>query len=52
MLMNFLDLLNHPATWIGIAAISEIIGLSPLKSNSVVQLLLQAVFALKPRAKG
>jgi hypothetical protein len=42
------DFLSHPAFWIVLAAVSEVIGLSPLKSNSVVQLVLQALFALKP----
>jgi hypothetical protein len=31
-----------------VAAISEIIALSPLKSNSLVQLVLQALYAIKP----
>jgi hypothetical protein len=43
-----MEFLSHPAFWIVMAAISEVIGLSPLKSNSVVQLVLQALFALKP----
>jgi hypothetical protein len=43
-----MEFLSHPAFWIVLAAISEVIGLSPLKSNSVVQLILQALFALKP----
>jgi hypothetical protein len=43
-----MDFLSHPAFWIVLAAISELIGMSPLKSNSVVQLVLQALFALKP----
>jgi hypothetical protein len=43
-----MEFLSHPALWIVLAAISEVIGLSPLKSNSVVQLVLQALFALKP----
>jgi hypothetical protein len=43
-----MEFLSHPAFWIVLAAISEVIGMSPLKSNSVVQLVLQALFALKP----
>jgi hypothetical protein len=31
-----------------VAAISEIIALSPLKGNSIVQLVLQALYAIKP----
>jgi hypothetical protein len=43
-----MEFLSHPAFWIVLAAISEVIGMSPLKSNSIVQLVLQALFALKP----
>ena len=42
------EFLSHPAFWIVVAAISELIGLSPLKSNSIIQLVLQALYALKP----
>lgn len=42
-------IINDPITWIIIAAISEIIALSPLKSNSIVQLLLKAAYAVKPK---
>tara|TARA_B100001063_G_scaffold125179_1_gene117033 strand:- start:167 stop:304 length:138 start_codon:yes stop_codon:yes gene_type:complete len=35
--------------WIVVAAASEIIALTPLKSNSVAQLVLQALKAVKPR---
>ena len=42
------EFLQHPAFWIVLAAVSELIGLSPLKSNSLVQLLLQALYAIKP----
>jgi hypothetical protein len=37
-----MDFLSHPAFWIVLAAASELIGLSPLKSNSVIQLVLRA----------
>ena len=43
-----LEFLSSAQFWIVIAAISEIIALSPLKSNSIVQLLLQALYAIKP----
>jgi hypothetical protein len=46
-----MDFLNHPATWIIIAAASELIALSPLKSNSVIQLLFQALYAIRPGKK-
>ena len=46
-----MDFLNHPATWIVLAAASELIALSPLKSNSVVQLIFQALYAIRPAKK-
>ena len=42
------EFLQHPAFWIILAAASELIGLSPLKSNSIVQLIFQALYAIKP----
>lgn len=45
------DLLSNPITWVVIAALSEIIALSPLKENSVVQVVLKAVLNLKPSVK-
>lgn len=46
-----MDFLNHPATWIVLAAASELIALSPLKSNSIIQLVFQAIYALRPAKK-
>jgi|TARA_B100000035_G_scaffold475_1_gene406 hypothetical protein len=37
--------------WIVVAAASEIIALTPLKSNSVIQLVLSALNAMKPSKK-
>tara|TARA_B100000085_G_scaffold282124_2_gene310063 strand:- start:1046 stop:1189 length:144 start_codon:yes stop_codon:yes gene_type:complete len=37
--------------WIIVAAASEIIALTPLKSNSVIQLVLSALNAMKPSKK-
>ena len=37
--------------WIIVAAASEIIALTPLKSNSVIQLLLSALETIKPAKK-
>jgi hypothetical protein len=31
-----------------LAAVSELIGMSKLKSNSIIQLALQALYAIKP----
>ena len=49
--MQITELLSNPATWIILAAVSEVIALSPLRSNSIIQLVLQALFSLKPVAK-
>jgi len=46
-----MEFINHPATWIVLATVSELIALSPLKSNSVIQLILQALYAIKPGKK-
>jgi len=46
-----MEFLSHPAFWIIVGAASEIIALSPLKSNSIVQLVLQAIYAIKPAKK-
>ena len=43
-----LEFLSSAQFWIIVAAISETVALSPLKSNSIVQLLLQALYAIKP----
>jgi hypothetical protein len=40
--------ISHPAFWIVLACVSELIGISPLKSNSIIQLTLQALYAIKP----
>ena len=42
-------ILESAAFWIIVAAASEIIALTPLKSNSIVQLLLSALESLKPK---
>ena len=44
-----MDFLSEPWFWVLIGAASEIIGMSPLKSNSVIQLVLTAVKSLKPK---
>jgi len=45
------EILANPITWIIVAAASEIIALSPLKDNSLVQLLLRSLLQLKPGVK-
>ena len=44
-----MELLQTPITWVVLTALSEIIGMSKLKSNSVVELAIRAIFSLKPR---
>jgi len=48
--MDF-DFLSHPAFWVIVGAASEIIGMSPLKSNSVIQLIFQALNLLKAKKR-
>lgn len=43
-----MDFLHHPAFWIVVAAASELIALSPLKDNSIIQLIFHALRSLKP----
>jgi hypothetical protein len=45
------DILANPITWIIVAAASEIIALSPLKDNSIIQIVIKAVLQLKPAVK-
>ena len=42
-------ILESAIFWIVIAAASEIIALTPLKSNSVIQLVLSALNSIKPK---
>jgi hypothetical protein len=44
-----MEILNSPVLWVIVAAASEVIALTPLKSNSVLQLLLSALRAIKPK---
>jgi hypothetical protein len=44
-----MDFLSHPAFWIIVAAASELIALSPLKSNSIIQLVLQILTLIKAK---
>ena len=46
------DFLSNPIFWIIVTAASEIIGMTPkLKSNSVLQLVVNGLLTLKPKAK-
>ena len=46
--MTLMDFLSHPAFWIVVAAASELIALSPLKDNSIIQLVFHALRSIKP----
>ena len=45
------EIIANPITWIVIAAASEIIALSPLKDNSVIQIIFSALNKIKPVKK-
>ena len=44
-----LAFLAEPAFWVVVALVSELIGMSPLKDNSIVQLVFHALSSLKPK---
>lgn len=44
-----MEFLSHPAFWIVVAAASELIAISPLKSNSIVQLVFQILNLIKAK---
>ena len=48
---TIMGIIESPIFWVIVAAVSEIIALTPLKSNSVIQLVLQAMEAVKPGKK-
>jgi hypothetical protein len=43
------EFLSRPEFWIIVAAASELIALSPLKSNSIVQLVFQVLRLIKAK---
>jgi len=47
--MTINEIVDSPATWIVVAATSELIALSPLKSNSIIQLVFQGLSLLRRR---
>jgi len=47
--MHLEEILSSPITWIVVAAASEIIALSPLKDNSVIQLVFHTLRSLKAK---
>jgi hypothetical protein len=44
-----MEFLHHPAFWIVVAAASELIALSPLKSNGIIQLVFEILKLLKEK---
>ena len=46
-----MDILESAIFWIVLAAASEIIALSPLKDNSIIQLVFHTLQSLKPGKK-
>ena len=49
--MEILAVISHPAFWIVVAALEELIALSPLKENSLLEVLFKAVRAIRPSKK-
>lgn len=47
--MHIEAILASPITWIIVAAASEIIALSPLRDNSLIQLVFHALRSLKAK---
>jgi len=47
--MHVEQVLSSPITWIIVAAASEIIALSPMKDNSVIQLVFHVLRTLKAK---
>ena len=47
--MRLEEILASPIFWIVVAAASEIIALSPLRDNSVIQLIFTALRSLKAK---
>ena len=46
--MDLHAFLNSASFWIVIAAASELIALSPLKDNSIIQLIFHALRSIQP----
>ena len=43
------DILSNPIFWVVVTAISEIIGMSKLKDNSIIELVLHTLMRFKPK---
>lgn len=51
IIMDPLSILANPITWIIVGALQEIIAFSPLKENSIVQLIFRALASVRPDGK-
>lgn len=49
--MHIEQIIASPAFWVVVAAASELIGMSKLKDNSVVQLLFTALRSIQPKKR-
>ena len=43
------DLLTNPIFWVVVTAASEIIGMSKLRDNSIIELVLHTLMRFKPK---
>ena len=43
------DILSNPIFWIVVTAVSEVIGMSKLKDNSIIELVLHTLMRFKPK---
>ena len=43
------DILSNPIFWIVVTAASEIIGMSKLRDNSIIELVLHTLMRFKPK---
>jgi hypothetical protein len=46
-----MDFLTHPAFWIVVAAASELIAMSPMKDNSIIQLLFTVLRTINSKKR-
>jgi hypothetical protein len=49
--VEILAIISHPAFWIVVAALEELIALSPLKENSLLEVLFKAIRSVRPSKK-
>ena len=47
--MHVEEILANPALWVVVAAASELIGMSKLKDNSIIQLIFRVLHVLKTK---